>query len=104
MELKYTSKQIAEIEESSGKSLAEGLQDFTMKNLVLFVSKGLGISEDEAYGEIDKYAKEKDTMELYLHISEKLQEGGFLSKKADFGKIRKKIDQEVEKEMNKKLG
>jgi hypothetical protein len=103
MELKYTSKGIAEIEEELGTGLAEGLQDFSMKTIVLFVKKGLGVDEDKAYEAIDEYIKEKDTMELYLDISEKLQDSGFLSRKADFGKIRKKIDNQIEDQMEAKL-
>jgi hypothetical protein len=98
MELKYTPRAIKEIEEESKRPVQDTLADFSMKTILLFVRKGLMISEEEAYKVIEDYLAEgKDTFELYLEITEKLQEGGFLPRKLNLKKVQEEMNRAIEK-------
>lgn len=99
MELKYTPKGIRAIEEEAKKPLQELLADFSMKNIVLFIQKGLGVEEDKAYDEIEKYlAEDKDTFMLYTDIMESLQKSGFLPRQLDLQRVKKDMNEAVKKE------
>lgn len=98
MELKYTPKIINEIEVEASKPLQEILSSFSMKNIVLFVKKGLSIDQEKAYDEIDAYLKEgKDTVQLYMEIVEKLQDAGFLPRQVNVEKMKDKMNEEMKK-------
>ena len=98
MELKYTPRTISEIEKESKRPVQDTLADFSMATIVLFVKKGLGVEEEKAYDEIDKYLAEgKDTFELYTLIMEKLQESGFLPRNLNLKKVKEDMNEAINK-------
>lgn len=97
MELKYTPKKIREIEEETGKPVQELLADFSIKTITLFVQKGLGVKEDEAYDAMEKYlAEDKDTFMLYTEIMESLQRSGFLPRQLNLKEMKSKMNNAIE--------
>ena len=93
MELNFSAKDIYEIEKETGKPLTDVISVLSSEVLVLFVSKGLKVSQEEAFDEIDKdLGESKDTMELYLLILEKLQAKGFLPRVIKLGELKKKME------------
>jgi hypothetical protein len=96
MDLKYTPRTINEIEVEAKRPVQEVLAEYSMKNIVLFVKKGLGVDEEKAFDEIDKYLKDnKDTIQLYTLIMEKLQEAGFLPRKLNLKKIKSDMNKAI---------
>lgn len=96
MDLKYTPRTVNEIEVESKRPIQEALAEFSMKNILLFVKKGLGVDENKAYAEIDKYLEEgKDTIELYTDIMEALQKSGFLPRKLNLKKIKTEMNETI---------
>lgn len=99
MDLKYTPRTINEIEVEMKRPMQDVLADYSMKTILLFVKKGLGAkSDDEAYDVIEEYLKAgKDTTELYTDIMEALQVSGFLPKGLNLTKIKKEMNDQIEK-------
>ena len=98
MELKYTPRAIIEIEKESDKPIQDLLADFSLGTIVLFVKKGLGVEDEEAYTAIEEYLKKgNDTFSLYTLIMEKLQDAGFLPRHLDLGKVKKNVNQAIKK-------
>lgn len=96
MELKYTPRTINEIEVESKKPVQDVLADFSLRTMVLFVKKGLGISEEEAFVEMEKYLSEgNDTVQLYTLIMEKLQEAGFLPRQLNLKKVKSDMSKAI---------
>jgi len=93
MELKYTPRAVFEIEMDGKRPMQDMLAEFSMKTILIFVKRGLGVNQDEAEKEIEKYLSEgHDTTELYLYIMEKLQGAGFLPKQIDLKKTREEMN------------
>lgn len=98
MELKYTPRTINEIEVEAKRPVQEVLAQYSMRNIVLFVKKGLGVDEDKAYKAIEKYLEDgKDTITLYTDIMEALQKGGFLPRKLNLKEVKKEMNETLEK-------
>lgn len=99
MELKYTPRTINEIEvEEKGRPVQDVLANYSMRTILLFVKKGLGVDEAKALEEIEKYLAEgKDTTELYLSIMEALQKDGFLPRKLNLEKVKAEMSEELAK-------
>jgi len=94
MELKYTPRGISKIEKEAKKPLQDLLADFSMSNILLFVKEGLGMDEEAAYKEIEKYlAEDKDTFMLYTDIMGALQKAGFLPRKLNLKKIQESMNE-----------
>lgn len=93
MELQYTARSIAEIENEAKKPITDVVGDYSMKTIVLLVKKGLGMgkSDDDAYNVIETFLKENEMTELYLQILERLQGGGFLPRALKIEDIRNKM-------------
>lgn len=89
--LKFTARNIAEIEDARKQSINEIILDFSLTTLVLFLKKGLDLSKaEEVYQVIDGYLQEedeegvgKDMSTLYWDIQEALRDQGFLSRALD---------------------
>lgn len=96
MELKYTPRTINEIEVETKKPIQEVLTDFSMNTIVLLIKKGMGVDEDKAYTEVEKYlADGGDTIKLYMDIMEQLQKSGFLPRQLNLKKIREDMNKEI---------
>lgn len=86
-----------EIEEAKGRPLTDIIGEFSMRNIVLLISKGLGKSEDDAIVKIEEYfTSGKDMVELYLSIMESLQKSGFLPKALKINELRAKMQKRIE--------
>lgn len=97
MELKYTPRTIFEIEMDGKKPMTEMLAEFSMKNLLTFVKRGLGVSQEDAEVQMEKYLSDgHDTTELYLLIMERLQGAGFLPKQIDLKKTRQEMTKAIQ--------
>lgn len=93
MELNYTPRSIAEIEDIKKKPITDVIGDFSMSNIALFVQKGMRVSEEKAFGEIEKYFEAGgDMVALYLTILEALQKKGFLPKALNIKELRAKME------------
>lgn len=99
MDLKYTPRTINEIEVEMKRPMQDVLADYSLRTILLFVKRGLGVkTDDEAYTAIEKYLAEgKDTTELYTDIMEALQDSGFLPKGLNLTKIKKEMNDQIEK-------
>lgn len=94
MELKFTPRNIVEIENETKTPIQEVLSGFSMKTLLLLVKKGSGIgtTDQEAESKIEAYIAEgKDIIELYLDIMESLRDSGFLPRNLDTNSLRDKL-------------
>lgn len=94
MELSYTPRDIKEIEDITKKPITEVIADYSMTSLLLFVRKGLHISEEEAGKEIEEYfgEGENDMTALYILILEKLQARGFLPRALKIDQLKAKME------------
>ena len=95
LNLKYTAVKVDEIEQSKQLPIENCIADNTIKNLALFIQKGLvndsgsiGVSHSQALTIIDEYLSENDKDELLMDIMEALMNGGFLSRDVDLAKVR----------------
>lgn len=99
MELKFTPRTIHEIEQGAKNQPVQNLlDDLTLKNMVLFVKKGMNIDEAKALDEIEAFLAEgNDTIGLYNLIMESLQASGFLPRKLNLKKIQEEMSRMIEK-------
>jgi len=102
--LKFTARRIAELEEEKGQSLLNLVNDIKLSTLALFISKGANIDEDDAYDQIDNYLSggDKEPADLMLDIMEMVQRDGFLSKTIDIQTIRE-LGKQKESEVKKRI-
>lgn len=102
--LKFTARRIAEIEEEKGQPLFQLVNDVKLSTIALFISKGANIDEDDAYDHIDKYLAngDKEPAEMMLDIMEMVQRDGFLSKNVDVQTIRE-LGKQKSNEMKKRI-
>jgi len=92
MDLKYTPKTIMEIENETGVPLTDYVSKFSMNTIIMFVKKGLDVSKEKAFTEIEEYfADNGDMISLYLTIMEALQRDGFLPKALNIEEVRAKM-------------
>lgn len=96
MDLKFTPRIINEIEQESKRPIIEIMGEFSMKNIVLLVKRGLGINEEEAFTQIEKYFEAGgDMVELHLTIMERMQVAGFLPRALNLTDTRAKMQQQI---------
>jgi hypothetical protein len=96
MELKFTPRTINELEVETKRPITDLIGEYSMKNIVLLVKKGLKSNEDEAFTAIEKYLDGGgDMVELYLKILETLQSDGFLPKALDIQTLREQMEQKL---------
>lgn len=95
MELRFTPKAIAEIEDLSNKPITEVVGEFSMKNIVLLVSKGLGKSVEETYTVLEEYFTTGDMVGLYVEIIEALQKNGFLPRSLNMDSLKETLSKEI---------
>ena len=96
MELKFTPRLINEIELEAKKPVQDVLADFSLRTMVLFVKKGLGVEEDKAFEAIEKFLVDgKDTVELYTLIMEELQKAGFLPRQLNLKKVKSDMSKAI---------
>lgn len=102
--LKFTARRIAEIEEERGESIVHLVNDLKLSTLATFIAKGANIDEDDAFDHIDKYLAngDKEPADLMLDIMEMVQRDGFLSKAIDVQTIRE-LGKQKEKEVKKRF-
>lgn len=110
LNLKYTAVKVDEIEQSKQLPIENCIADNTIKNIALFIQKGLvndsgsiGVSHSQALTIIDEYLAENDKDELMMDIMEALVDGGFLSRDVDVAKVRKlkaKRQEQLNEELN----
>ena len=113
LNLKYNATRVDEIEQTKKLPIENCIADTTIRNLTLFIQKGLiddngnhGVSKAVAMSTIDKYLEEKDKDELVMDIMEALMVGGFLSRDLDLTKVRElkvKRQEQINKEINNAL-
>lgn len=100
MNLKFSPRSINEIEVEQKKPFQDVLSEFSMKTILLFVKKGLGIGADEekAYAAITEYLSDKknDTLSLYVLIMEGLQNDGFLPRSLNLETVKKDLRKAME--------
>jgi hypothetical protein len=101
MELNFTPRHINEIEvENKHRPFYEILGDVSLKNLALFVRKGMGLKTDEeAYDAIGKYFTEEggDILSLNMLIARRLQDCGFLPRKLNLDEMEKNLNDQIAK-------
>lgn len=104
LNLKFTSKAVAEFEEKKGSTpLLSILLDatITVKTLAEFVMLGrVGCDEDTAYSIIDEALANEgvDTSDLMEEIIDTFEKNGFFSK----AKVKKAIEEQIAMEKEKK--
>ena len=113
LNLKYNATKVDEIEQTKKASIENCISDTTIRNLALFIQKGLidengnhGVSRNVAISTIDKYLEENDKDELVMDIMEALINGGFLSRELDVKKLRElkvKRQAQVKEEIDNNL-
>ncbi len=92
MELKFTADTIDSIEKERGVSLELVVGDFSIRTLILLVSKGLKQGVEKAKEAIDAELVNKDTFEMQLDIIKQLESDGFLARRLKLSeKIEKKL-------------
>ena len=111
LNLKYNATKVDEIEQATGRPIEQAINDTKVKNLTLFIQKGLvddndihGVSKAVAMDTIDKYLEESDIDNLVLDIMEALVNGGFLSRELNVEKMReanKKTKEQVNIQLDK---
>jgi len=100
IDLRFTAKNVDNIERKFGVSIENLLGNTSMQNLAQFIERAyydeerdkVGVSNDRSYEVLQDYLKENDKEDLLLDIMEGLQQGGFLSRKLDLDKIRKSLE------------
>jgi hypothetical protein len=101
MNLKFSPRSINEIENEQKKPFQDVLAEFSLRTIVLFVKKGMGIGTDEdaAYAAITEYLSDKknDTLSLYVLIMEGLQNDGFLPRSLKLESVKKDLREAMEK-------
>jgi len=96
--LKFTARGIAELEDETDKSIFDILTNSRLSNLGYIISKGTNIDKEDAYKKIDEYLDSgKTTEELYLDLMEALQKDGFLSRRMDLSEMRKDLNESLDK-------
>lgn len=100
MVLSYTARSVRDIERETSKPIYELITKVGMESLVVLVKFGMGVSEDQAFEEIDKALKEgKEMTDMYMDVLESLQVGGFLPKALKIKEIRAKMNGEKTEEV-----
>lgn len=89
MNLKYNARKIAEIEEALNSSFVEIVQKISINNCAWFISKGLDITIDLAFEELDKFIKDIGFIAVQSAILNALKEQGFL--KFDEAEVKKNL-------------
>jgi hypothetical protein len=95
MELKYTPRTIASIEDVTKRPITEIVGEFSMRNIVLLVSKGLDKNEDETYTLLEEYFQTGDMVALYVEIIEALKNGGFLPRTLNLDSLKETLNKEI---------
>ena len=91
MNLKFTARKIAEIEEELNLSFMEIVQKISIKQCAFFIAKGLDITIDLAFFELDKFIAEQGFISVQTAIFSALKEQGFL--KVDEEIVKKNIEE-----------
>jgi hypothetical protein len=103
MELNFTPKAINEIEvENKHRPFYEVLGDISLRNLALFVRKGMNLkTEEEAFDAMGKYFIEEggDLLSLNMLIARRLQDGGFLPRKINLDEMETNLDDQIGKHL-----
>lgn len=95
MELKFKPRTIASIEDVTGRPITEIVGEFSMRNIVLLVSKGLDKNEDETYNLLEEYFQTGDMVSLYLEIIEALKSNGFLPRTLNLDSLKETLKKEI---------
>ncbi len=95
MELKFKPRTIASIEDATGKPITEIVGEFSMRNIVLLVSKGLEKNEDETYTLLEEYFQTGDMVALYVEIIEALKNDGFLPRTLNLDSLKETLNKEI---------
>ena len=81
--LKFTPRNVAEMEYEMKAPFTSLLEEFSVRNVLLLIRKGLGIGKTDQ--DADKYLegelKSKSLDEVYFDLIKQLQDDGFLSRK-----------------------
>lgn len=100
--LKFTARGIAELEDETDKSIFDILTNSRLSNLGYIICKGTNVDKEDAFKKIDEYlVSGKTTEELYLDLMEALQKDGFLSKRINFEEMRKDLDDNAQETKKK---
>ena len=86
--LRFTARQIANLEKEQGRGLGAILNDLGVFNLVSIVQYGVGCTQNDAYDKVDAFLVDHDIEDLQYTIMKALQDQGFLARKMPLEKMK----------------
>jgi hypothetical protein len=86
--LRFTARQIANLEKEQGRGLGAILNDLGVFNLVSIVQYGVGCTQNDAYDKVDAFLVDHDIEDLQYTIRKALQDQGFLARKMPLEKMK----------------
>ena len=103
LNLKFTARDVAAVEEALDGSLEKIIASFKLTTLIQFLMVGLrdkdgkklDLSEDAAFDVVDGAIKEHGKIELQIQVIDALIEAGFLPKAIDTGQLRATLSEAI---------
>ena len=103
LNLKFTARDVAAVEEALNGSLEKIIASFRLTTLIQFLMVGLrdksgnrlNLDEDKTFNLVDEKIKEYGKIELQIEVIDALIEAGFLPKAIDTSQLRTTVSEAI---------
>lgn len=103
LNLKFTARDVAAVEEALDGSLEKIIASFKLKTLIQFLMVGLrdkddkklNLDEEKTFDLVDEAIKDYGKIELQIQVIDALVDAGFLPKAIDTSTIRKTLSETI---------